>query len=110
MKKIEDALLSRPGLKNEWLAYQAWAEKKPLPAGLINKHAALTDEYLRQTQSLFRQYNLDTIHAAYYLQQVRSAVDGLHKGEYRQKWSLQKSAQLYVLIEGTGFTLFNFLW
>ncbi len=85
VKKIEDALLSKPDLKNEWLAYQAWAEKKPLPADLINKHALLTTEYLRQTKSLFRQYNIDTIHAAYYLQQVRSAVDGLHKGEYRQK-------------------------
>jgi hypothetical protein len=84
VKKIEDALLGRPDLKNEWLAYQAWAEKRPLPAELVKKHAAMTEEYLRKTRLLFQQYKVDTVHASFYMQQVRSGEESLHKGKYRK--------------------------
>lgn len=84
VKKIEDAILGRPDLKNEWLAYQSWAEKRPLPAELVKKHAAMTEEYLRQTRLLFQEYKVDTVHASYYMQQVRSGEESLHKGKYRK--------------------------
>jgi hypothetical protein len=84
VKIMEDALKSKPDLKAEWLAYQEWAMENPLPAELISKHAALTEEYLRQTNLLFQQYRTDTIHASYYMQQVRSGAETLHKGKYRK--------------------------
>ena len=84
VKKMEDALNSKPDLKTEWLAFQEWTMENPLPAELISKHAALTEEYLRQTSLLFQQYRTDTIHASYYMQQVRSGAETLHKGKYRK--------------------------
>ena len=84
VKNIEDALNSKPDLKAEWLAFQAWEMEEPLPADLIRKHVALTEEYLRQTSLLFQQYRTDTIHASYYMQQVRSGAETLHKGKYRK--------------------------
>jgi len=84
VKKMEDALNSKPDLKAEWLAFQEWAMEEPLPADLIRKHVALTEEYLRQTSLLFQQYKIDTVHASNFMEQVRSGAETLHKGKYRK--------------------------